>query len=78
MKNFLIVSVIFILSFLGLQWLSGLVITSNHEASPQSGSMLQSAVTFGGINFLMEFIYILLAMAITSIIFFTLKSRRSK
>ncbi len=78
MKNFFIVVVIFILSYLSVQWLSGFVMTSQHEASSERGSMLQSAVTFGGINFLSIFIYILLAMILTTIIFFAIKSRRSK
>lgn len=78
MKNFFIVVVIFILSYLGVQWLSGFVLTSQHEASSEQGTMLQSAVTFGGINYLNVFIYILLAMIITTIIFFAIKSRRSK
>lgn len=78
MKNFFIVVVIFFVSYLCVQWLSGFVITSHHEASAEKGTMLQSAVTFGGINFLSVFIYILIAMIITAIIFFALKSRRSK
>lgn len=77
MKNFLIVAVTFILSFFAVGWLFTLTGSLEYEASSQGGSSLQSAVTFGGINFLALFIYILIAIILTTIIFFSLKSRRS-
>lgn len=77
MKNFLIVSVTFILSFFVVGWLFTLTGSLNYQASSQSGSSLQSAVTFGGINFLVLFIYVLIAIILTAIIFFNVKSRRS-
>ena len=77
MKNFLLVTVTFILSFFVVGWLFTLTGSLAYEASSQSGSSLQSAVTFGGINFLALFIYILIAIIITTIIFFNVKNRRS-
>ena len=77
MKNFLLVTVTFFLSFFVVGWLFTLTGSLDYEASSQSGSSLQSAVTFGGINFLALFIYILIAIIITTIIFFNVKNRRS-
>ncbi|MEK4627161.1 MAG: carboxypeptidase [Solibacillus sp.] len=77
MKNFLLIAVTFILSYLGIQWLSGLIFTSSSSDVTTSASSLQAAVTFGGVNYLNVFIYIILAMILTAIIFFTVKSRRS-
>ena len=42
------------------------------EPAPNS---LQAAVTFGGINFLALFIYFILAIITTTVLFFTLKNR---
>lgn len=77
MKNFLFVTITFILSFLIVGWLFTLTGSLNYEASPQNGSSLQAAVTFGGINFLALFIYVLIAIILTTIIFFSIKNRRS-
>lgn len=78
MKNFLICLVIFALSFSLIQWVSGLFLTTNYDAVAQNtGSSLQAAVTFGGVNILSLFIYILLAAILTIIIFFSVKSRRT-
>lgn len=77
MKNFLIVTVTFILSFFVVGWLFTITGSLDYEASSQSGSSLQSAVTFGGINFLALFIYIIIAIILTAIIFFNVKNRRS-
>lgn len=80
MKKILFIVATFALTYTGLQWISGLFLTSNSnlEDSTTSSSMLQSAVTFGGVNYLNVFIYIILSAIITAIIFFTVKSRRSK
>lgn len=78
MKNFLFVAVTFIISYLGIQWFSGLILTSGSSDTTSSASSLQAAVTFGGVNYLNVFIYIILAMILTAIVFFTVKSRRSK
>ncbi|ATP41863.1 carboxypeptidase [Solibacillus sp. R5-41] len=80
MKKFLFIVVIFALTYTGLQWISGLFLSfsSNPDDSATNSSMLQSAVTFGGVNYLNVFIYILLSAIITAIIYFTVKSRRSK
>lgn len=80
MKKFLFILVIFALTYTGLQWLSGLLLTSsnNPDTSTNNSSMLQSAVTFGGVNYLNVFMYIILSAIITAIIYFTVKSRRSK
>ena len=77
MKNILFIVVTFILSYLGIQWLSGLILTSGSSDMTTSSSSLQAAVTFGGVNYLNVFIYIILAMILTAIIYFTVKSRRS-
>lgn len=77
MKNFLFVVVTFIISYLGISWLGGFIFPSNDESSATSASSLQAAVTFGGVNYLNVFIYILLASIVTAIIYFTVKSRRS-
>ncbi|MEG0384514.1 hypothetical protein [Solibacillus cecembensis] len=80
MKKFLFIVVIFALTYTGLQWISGLLLTSNSDSdiSANNSSMLQSAVTFGGVNYLNVFMYIVLSAIITAIIYFTVKSRRSK
>lgn len=80
MKKFLFILVIFALTYTGLQWLSGLLLTSsnNPDTSTNNSSMLQSAVTFGGVNYLNVFMYIILSAIITAIIYFTVKSKRSK
>ena len=78
MKNFLFVAITFALSFLGVSWLGGVVLPSTDENSATSASSLQAAVTFGGVNYLNVFIYIIVACIITAILFFTVKSRRSQ
>ena len=77
MKNFLFVAVTFIICYFGLSWLGGLMFPSNTDSSATSASSLQAAVTFGGVNYLNVFIYIILSMIITAIVFFSVKSRRS-
>lgn len=77
MKNFLFVAITFIISYLGISWLGGVIFLSNGEDSATSASSLQAAVTFGGVNYLNVFIYIILAMILTAIIFFSVKSRRT-
>lgn len=77
MKNFLFVVITFVISYLGISWLGGVIFPSNDEGSATSASSLQAAVTFGGVNYLNVFIYIILAMILTAIIFFSIKSRRS-
>ncbi|MEG0386413.1 MAG: carboxypeptidase [Solibacillus sp.] len=80
MKKFLFIVVTFALTYIGIQWISGLLSTSsdNSDVSTVNSSMLQSAVTFGGVNYLNVFMYIILSAIITAIIYFTVKSRRSK
>lgn len=75
MKNFLFVPVTFIVSFLAIKWIGDLISPSDASSSASS---LQSAVTFGGVNYLNIFIYIIIAMIATAVIFFTAKSRRSQ
>lgn len=77
MKNLLFVVVAFIISYLGISWIGGLI-SPNDNDTATSVSSLQAAVTFGGVNYLNVFIYIILASVLTTIIFFTVKSRRSK
>ena len=77
MKNFLFVAITFALSFLGISWLGGIVFPSTGEDSATSASSLQAAVTFGGVNYLNVFLYIIVACILTAILFFTVKSRRS-
>lgn len=77
MKNFLFVAVTFIICYFGLSWLGGLIFTSETDSSATSASSLQAAVTFGGVNYLNVFIYIILSMIITAVVFFSVKSRRS-
>lgn len=77
MKNFLFVAITFIISYLGISWLGGVIFSSNSEDSATSASSLQAAVTFGGVNYLNVFIYIILAIILTAIIFFSVKSRRT-
>ncbi|WP_274308129.1 carboxypeptidase [Solibacillus daqui] len=74
MKNFLFVAITFAISFFGISWLGGVIFPSNDETSASS---LQAAVTFGGVNYLNVFMYIILACILTTIVFFTVKSRRS-
>lgn len=78
MKNFLFVVITFIISYWAISSFAGLIFQSNDENSATSASSLQAAVTFGGINYLNVFIYIILAMIFTAIVFFSVKSRRSK
>ncbi|MEK4427065.1 carboxypeptidase [Solibacillus sp. FSL K6-1523] len=80
MKKILFIVAIFAFTYTGLQWISGLFLTSNSDSdvSTNNSSMLQSAVTFGGVNYLNVFLYIVLSAIITAIIYFTVKSRRSK
>ena len=77
MKNFLFIAITFIISYGALSWIGGLIFSTNDESSATSASSLQAAVTFGGVNYLNVFIYIILAIIITAIVFFTVKSRRS-
>ena len=77
MKNLLFAVVAFIISYLGISWIGGLISPSDNDTAT-SASSLQAAVTFGGVNYLNVFIYIILASVLTTIIFFTVKSRRSK
>lgn len=77
MKNFLFVAITFTISFFGISWFGGVIFPSNDENSATSASSLQAAVTFGGVNYLNVFIYIILACILTTIVFFTVKSRRS-
>ena len=75
MKNFLFVVVTFAISYFGISWLGKVIFPSNDEASATSASSLQAAVTFGGVNYLNVFMYIILACIVTAIIFFTAKSK---
>lgn len=77
MKIFLFAVITFTLSFWGISSLGSLIFPSNDEGSATSASSLQAAVTFGGVNYLNVFIYIILAMILTAIVFFSVKSRRS-
>ncbi|MBD8034205.1 carboxypeptidase [Solibacillus merdavium] len=77
MKNIIFVLITFILSYWGISSLGGFIFPSNDENSATSASSLQAAVTFGGVNYLNVFIYIILAMILTTIIFFSVKSRRA-
>lgn len=77
MKNFLFVAITFIISYFGISWLGGVIFPNNGEDSGTSASSLQAAVTFGGVNYLNVFIYIIVAMILTAIIFFSVKSRRT-
>ena len=77
MKSFLLVAITFILSFGALSWIGGLIFSANDDSSATSSSSLQAAVTFGGVNYLNVFIYIILAIIVTTIVFFSVKSRRS-
>ena len=78
MKNFLFVAIIFIISYGALSWIGGLISPADNDSSATSASSLQEAVTFGGVNYLNVFIYIILAIIVTTIVFFSVKSRRSK
>lgn len=79
MKNFAIFIAIFAASFYVIQWLSSTLRTVEHDAVNQNtGSALQAAVTFGGVNILSLFIYFILAAIFTSIVFFTAKSKLKK
>jgi len=78
MKNFLFVAITFAISYFGVSWLGGVIFPSNDENSATSASSLQAAVTFGGVNYLNVFMYIIVACIITVIVFFTVKSRRSQ
>ena len=77
MKNFLFVVITFIISYWAISSFAGFIFPSNDENSVTSASSLQAAVTFGGVNYLNVFIYIILAMIFTAIFFFSVKSRRS-
>lgn len=72
MKNIFTIVILFVLTYFVIQTIGGFLFTAD-----SSGSALQSAVTFGGINFLAIFIYTIFATIATTIIFFTLKNRRS-
>lgn len=76
MKNTLIVTLLFILSF-GVIYSIGEFLFGSDPDSTENAGALQAAVTFGGVNYLSIFVYILIAMALTAIIFFSVKSRRS-
>lgn len=76
MKNTLIVTLLFILSF-GVIYSIGEFLFGSDPDSTEKAGALQAAVTFGGVNYLSIFVYILIAMALTAIIFFSVKSRRS-
>ena len=78
MKKTFIVGVLFIISFAIVYSIGEFFFSSDDSTAGQGGSMLQSAVTFGGINYLSIFVYILIAMAVTAIVYFSAKSRRSK
>lgn len=78
MKKTFIVGVLFIISFAIVYSIGEFFFSSDDPTAEQGGSMLQSAVTFGGINYLSIFVYILIAMAVTAIVYFSAKSRRSK
>ncbi|MGN7478459.1 carboxypeptidase [Solibacillus silvestris] len=77
MKNSLFVAITFVVSYLAISSLGKVIFPSNDENSATSASSLQAAVTFGGVNYLNVFIYIILAMILTAIVFFSVKSRRS-
>ena len=76
MKNFLFIAITFIISYITLSWIGGLISPAN-DSSATSASSLQAAVTFGGVNYLNVFIYIILTIIVTTIVFFSVKSRRS-
>ena len=73
MKNTLLVIVLFAITYFIIHFAGGLLFTGE----PNENS-LQSAVTFAGVNYLAIFIYIIIAAIATTILFFTIKSKRSK
>ncbi|MEK4230769.1 carboxypeptidase [Solibacillus sp. FSL H8-0538] len=77
MKKYLLITLLFIVSYAVVHWIGELFFSTDTTTAMQGRSMLQSAVTFGGINFLSIFVYILIAIAITAIVYFSVKSRRS-
>lgn len=77
MKKTFVITLLFLVSYAVVHWLGELFFSSDSTSPAQGGSMLQSAVTFGGINFLSIFVYILIAIAITAIVYFSVKSRHS-
>ncbi len=72
MKNTVLIIILFIVSYATLYSIGSFLFGS--EPSPNS---LQSAVTFGGINFLALFIYFIVAAITTTVLFFSIKNKRS-
>lgn len=73
MKRLLIIIVTFVITFVLLYFIGDIIFGKN--PSPNS---LQAAVTFAGINFLALFIYFILAIITTTIVYFSVFHQRLK
>ena len=71
MKTTISLVVTFIFSFIVIYYVGGLLFNGQSEAN-----RLQAAVTFNGINFLALFVYVVIAIIMTTIIYFSVIHKR--
>lgn len=71
MKTTISLLLTFVLSFTVIYYVGGLLFNGQPEANT-----LQAAVTFNGINFLALFVYVVIAIIATAIIYFSVIHKR--
>ena len=71
MKTTISLLLTFIFSFAAIYYVGGLLFSGQPEANT-----LQAAVTFNGINFLALFVYVVIAIIVTAIIYFSAIHKR--